>query len=264
MAWLIAFIPPIFVVAIIVCLELRSGRGVGDWRQNLQAWAINLVAGPIIAGLVGVWHGPALIDGAALPAWLGIALFIVVQDLGEYLFHRAQHSVPFLWAMHSLHHSDPDMSVLTTSRHFWGDRLFKTATVWSGAAMVISATPAAMSAYFVASLWNFVAHANLRIDFGKWSWLLNSPAYHRRHHSRLPEHYDSNFAALLPIFDVLFGSYHRPRGYPPSGLDQRPARIADLLLWPLIYSRRRAAVETRPVRQSTPDPKECATADIAS
>jgi sterol desaturase/sphingolipid hydroxylase (fatty acid hydroxylase superfamily) len=71
------------------------------------------------------------------------------------------------------------------------------------------------------------------LNFGKLSWLLNSPAYHRRHHSSLPEHFNSNYAALLPIWDVLAGSYRRPDSMPPTGLAGAPSNIAQAMLWPI-------------------------------
>jgi sterol desaturase/sphingolipid hydroxylase (fatty acid hydroxylase superfamily) len=52
-----------------------------------------------------------------------------------------------------------------------------------------------------------------------------------------PEHYDSNFAALFPIWDVLFRSYYRPDGFPPTGLDQRPQNLRELFAWPFYYRR---------------------------
>ncbi|MEO5587718.1 MAG: sterol desaturase family protein [Novosphingobium sp.] len=220
-------------VAGLVAIEHRAGVRGTDWRNNLLAWAAQLIAIFAFIPLLPLWQGHALLDSGSLPFWLALPLYIVVHDLGEYLFHRAQHRIPWLWSMHALHHSDPAMSALTTQRHFWGDPLIKTVTVWSAASLIVSPTLPLILCYSGLSLWNFVAHSALRIDFGRWSWLLNSPAYHRRHHSSLPEHYDSNFAALLPIFDVIAGSYHRPTGYPPTGLDRQPGSAVDILLWPL-------------------------------
>ena len=234
------------VVAGLAWFERRSGARGGDWRVNALAWLVNIAAGFCVYTVLSVWHGPALIRGKDLPMWLAVLLFIIVQDLAEYLFHRAQHKVPILWAMHSLHHSDPEMSALTTTRHFWGDRAVKTVTVWSAAAMVVAPTGEAIVAYAVVSFWNYLSHANVPIDFGRWSWVINSPAYHRRHHSSLPEHYDSNFAALFPIFDVLSGAYNRPNGYPPTGLDHRPRSLRDLLLWPVVDKAEKASEELNP------------------
>jgi sterol desaturase/sphingolipid hydroxylase (fatty acid hydroxylase superfamily) len=56
-------------------------------------------------------------EGWALAA--SAAVYIVFMDFLEYLFHRAQHAWPILWAMHSFHHSDPSVNVTTTQRNFW-------------------------------------------------------------------------------------------------------------------------------------------------
>ena len=237
MDWIFDHLPVFGVALALICAERLSRAPRTDWQINLITWGINLLAALSLYRLVQTWHGATLIDSARLPGWLAVVLFIVVADLAEYVFHRLQHRIPLLWSMHSLHHSDPEMSVLTTNRHFWADPLFKTITVWSAAAVVITPTPAAFAIYATLSLWNFVSHSQLKLDLGRWSWLLNTPAYHRRHHSSDPAHYDSNFAALFPLWDVVVGDYHRPDGYPATGLDLRPRTLGQVLAWPLYYRR---------------------------
>lgn len=249
MDWLLQSAPAFAVAAGFVAAERLARAPRTDWVINLLAWALYVGVGASAVKLVGSWDGPALIDGRDLPAWAAVVLSALVFDLMEYLYHRLQHRIPWLWAMHSLHHSDPEMSTLTTQRHFWADPLIKALTVWSLGAMIIAPTGAAVAAYGLLSLWNFLTHSRLRIDLGWWSWVINTPAYHRRHHSRLPEHYDSNFAALFPIWDVLFGSYFRPDGFPPTGLEQRPQSLRELLAWPLYYRRAQAA----PLREESQD-----------
>ena len=224
----------VVLIAAITWLEQRRGRVASDWLRNLQAWALNMGAGFILMPLIQGWNGATLLDGHALPFLIVFPILLLARDGAEFAFHVAQHKVGFLWKMHSLHHSDPEMSAMTTNRHFWADQVIKGLTVWPLVAVLISVTPAMMWAYAVVSLYNYFIHANLRVNFGRWSWLLNSPAYHRRHHSRLPEHYDSNFAALFPIFDVIFGTYNQPDGWPPSGLDTAPQRFGELVAWPFI------------------------------
>ncbi len=235
MEWFAHSFPALAIAAALVIAERLARAPKTDWAINLAAWAISLIAGVSVVSLISSWGGPALFDGRKLPIWATVPLVIVIFDLMEYLYHRLQHRIPLLWAMHSLHHSDPEMSALTTQRHYWADPVVKALTVWSLGGMLVTPTPAAVGIYGLLSLWNFVTHSRLPINFGRWSWLLNSPAYHRRHHSCLPEHYDSNFAALFPLWDVLLGSYHQPDGFPPTGLDQRPQSLTDLLLWPLRF-----------------------------
>jgi sterol desaturase/sphingolipid hydroxylase (fatty acid hydroxylase superfamily) len=220
------------VMAGITALENRRNPGPTDWARNLQAYGLDFGVAYFVHVYWPQWLGGSLIDASHMPFAVGLVLFFFARDFTEWLFHYAQHRLPWLWAMHSLHHSDPEMTALTTNRHFWGDRLVKALTIWPLSTMLINPTNTMFVIYATVSLYNYFIHANLKVNFGRWSWLLNSPAYHRRHHSRLAEHYDTNFAALFPIFDVIAGTYRRPDGWPPCGLDDQPRSFADLIDWP--------------------------------
>ena len=220
MTLLLAYLPTLLVTASLLLAERWYAAPSTDWWRNLECWGLQLVVALSILPLFHIWDGAALLDGAKLPFWAGFPIFLTVKDLGEYLFHRAQHSIPALWTMHSLHHSDPEMAVLTTQRHFWGEQLLKQVTIWSATLMVIRPTSAIVLAYGTFSLINLVTHCGLPINLG-----------------RMPEHFDSNFAALFPIFDVICGSYHQPDGYPPTGLKRKPETLSELLIWPMIFNR---------------------------
>ena len=211
-----------------------ANPGKRDWLINVGALVllvtVQIFAVPFVLNATAI---PPLLDGSRLPFWLGLIVFVLAMDLGEYLFHRAQHAIPWLWKLHSLHHSDPNMSALTANRHFWGDPLLKAVTIWPAAGALIQPTPGMLAIYSWMGLWHTVVHTNIRLDFGRLSWLLNSPAYHRRHHSSDPAHFNSNFSALFPIFDVLSGAYHRPDGYPETGQPDHPKGIIDAALWPV-------------------------------
>ncbi len=231
-----------------------AGRGL-----NLGVWLVSMLISAVSAGSVGALATLAV--NAAGGGWIvlpsqgwglaaGCLIYLAAMDLGEYLFHRAQHAIPALWAMHSLHHSDPDLGVTTTVRHFWLDPLIKTLTIWLAVGLIFKASPVIAGVYAAATYYNFWTHSNVRIGYGRWSWLLNSPQYHRMHHSALPEHFDCNYAALLPIYDLVGGSYRRPRPdeYPPTGLDtdERPHSFVQAVIWPL--RDRRAGAAAAPSR----------------
>ncbi len=222
------------MIGILTLFERR--KAIIDWRArwlNLQALTLVALAKWFLLPLVTLNTPVTLLDGTKMRFVAAFPIFLVAMDFGEYLFHRAQHAIPVLWAMHSLHHSDPDMNATTVERHFWGDQLIKGVTIWPLAAMLIQPTVAMVLAYMVACTWHTVVHSRLNWSFGKLSWLLNSPAYHRRHHSRDPRHFNSNYSSLLPIFDLLSGTYNRPDGFPPTGLEVRPHGLLSLVIWPV-------------------------------
>ena len=212
-----------------------------EWANNAVAFGLSTFANLIVAVFPAVLvtrlinaAGGGLIDLSVLPLALGAIVYLVAMDIGEYLFHRAQHAIPWMWAMHSLHHSDRGLNVTTTQRHFWLEPLLKSVTIWAAVALVFRVNSAILIAYSLVSLYHFLPHANLRLGFGRLSWLLNSPQYHRLHHSRDPRHYNTNFAALFPILDVLAGSYRRPaRGeFPAAGLDVAATSPLEMVTWP--------------------------------
>jgi sterol desaturase/sphingolipid hydroxylase (fatty acid hydroxylase superfamily) len=201
--------------------------------------AVTLTVAPLVTGAAvnavgGGWLVLPSSGWALLPAFL---LYALTMDFFEYLFHRAQHRFPVLWAMHSLHHSDTALNVSTTSRHYWAEFVIKTMTIYLLAGMIFKINAAIMGLYLLLSLWNYLAHMNVRLGFGRWWMVLNSPQYHRIHHSSLRENWDCNFCALFPIFDVIFGTFHvpGPDEYPPTGLatGEHPAGWAGAILWPL-------------------------------
>ena len=50
------------------------------------------------------------------PPVAGWVLTILLLDLVKYATHRLFHSVPLLWRVHQVHHSDPDFDVSTGAR----------------------------------------------------------------------------------------------------------------------------------------------------
>jgi len=143
------------------------------------------------------------------------------MDFGEYVYHRASHRVPLLWAMHSLHHSDPAVDASTTPRHFWVEPAIKTFTIYLAVGLLFRASAPILAVYWFISIWNYVLHMNIRLSFGRMWFLLNSSQFHRVHYSAEPQHRDRNFGALFTIFDALFGTAYvpSPGEYPVTGLE---------------------------------------------
>lgn len=233
------------VLAALACLERLKPASRGqriDWLNNATAWLLTGLSHTLLIGVLAVGEtglvnglGGGLVDLRHLPWPVAALVYFVAMDLGEYLFHRAQHAVPALWAMHSLHHSDRAMSIATTQRHFWLEPAIKSATIWLAVAVLFRTDPAILAVYVLLSLGHFLTHSNIRLGLGPLSWAFNSPQYHRLHHSVNPAHHNANFAALLPIFDVLSGAYHRPKPgeYPATGLEEAVGSPLDVFVWPV-------------------------------
>lgn len=246
-AWGFALLAAVFAACLLAERLAPGRRGpTGGRTLNLGIGGVSILIRAVSAGSIGALATLAV--NAAGGGWIvlpshgwgliaGCLAYLVAMDLGEYVFHRAQHGVPALWAMHTLHHSDPDFGVTTTVRHFWLEPVIKTLTIWLAVGLTFKASPAIAGVYAAATYYNYWVHANVRIGYGPAAWLLNSPQYHRLHHSASPEHFDCNYAALLPIFDLISGAYRRPARdeYPVTGLDtgEHPRSFVQAVVWPL-------------------------------
>jgi sterol desaturase/sphingolipid hydroxylase (fatty acid hydroxylase superfamily) len=204
--------------------------------QLLIVPAIIAIMAPAIAAAGGGW---IVLPSTGAGLIIGIAAYLFAMDCGEYWFHRAQHKLPFLWALHSLHHSDERLNVSTTHRHFWGDVALKSVTIYPLVLVVMKPSPAIIAAYTIFSYYNYFLHANIRFGMGRWSWLVNTPQYHRLHHSSREQDRDKRYASLFTIFDLAFGSYAEPvrNDYPPTGLDDGDTarNVAEAAFWPLRF-----------------------------
>ena len=163
------------------------------------------------------FDGPGLVNQLAV-----FTLYFCILDFFQYWWHRAQHRFPILWDQHVVHHSDEALNVTTATRHHWTEFLFQAFAIALPLTMLFDITPA--SAGIVALIfgaWQFFVHLNVPLHLGPIAWLIAGPQVHRIHHSSLKEHRDKNFAAYLPIWDVLFGTYHHPKRkeFPPTGAD---------------------------------------------
>ncbi|HYM73500.1 MAG TPA: sterol desaturase family protein, partial [Stellaceae bacterium] len=140
-------------------------------------------------------------------------VYIAVLDFGEYWRHRLQHRLPWWWALHSLHHDQRQMTLWSDDRnHILDDVL---AATWSGTiAMLIGVPPTAYPLVMIGfRLIESLAHTNLRLGFGTvGSTLVVGPQYHRLHHAiehaQVPfdRSMGCNFAVILPVWDVIFGT----------------------------------------------------------
>ena len=243
------YLPALLMAATIALLLVierarpASALQKGEWGRNILAGGFGLISNVFLAGpLAGIVAtgavnalGGGLIDLTRLSWPFAAAAYLVTMDLGEYTFHRAQHAFPTLWSMHSLHHSDRAMNLSTAQRHYWLEPALKAVSIWLVVGLLFKVDVLIVSVYAIASLYNFFSHANVTIGFGRLSWLLNAPQYHRLHHGVDPSHHNANYAALLPIFDVITGAYHRPRPgeFPPTGLEQALDSSIQLVIWPL-------------------------------
>jgi len=159
-------------------------------------------------------------------------LYLVVLDFFDYWYHRASHHFNWWWGLHSLHHSQRELNLWSDDRNHLLDSLLRDVCM-ALVALVIGVEPGQYVLLVVATrMLQSLQHANVRIHFGALGErLLVSPRYHRRHHAIGVGHESQgagslgghNFAVLLPVWDILFGTARFGAGFEAAGIrDQLP------------------------------------------
>jgi sterol desaturase/sphingolipid hydroxylase (fatty acid hydroxylase superfamily) len=170
------------------------------------------------------------------PAWAQIAGALVAGDFLGYWTHRLFHRNRRLWPFHAVHHSSTDLDWLSSVRvHPVNDAVTTFAQVLPLLALGFHPGTLGPAAGFLV-LYAIFIHANVRWSFGPLRYVIATPVFHRWHHSSEDEGLDKNFAGLLPLWDLLFGTFYLPSGSQPTrfGLrgDSPPDGLGRQLLYP--------------------------------
>jgi sterol desaturase/sphingolipid hydroxylase (fatty acid hydroxylase superfamily) len=184
---------------------------------------LSVGAATLIGGHAG-WL--ELRPAAHWPGWLLVPLTIVAMDGANWLAHYADHKSDALWRFHALHHSQEELSVLTSFR---AHPLMHTTGFILATIPVVVLMPGRAIAPVLITIYICVGtlqHANLRWTFGPLGRVLVSPAYHRLHHA--PDIQTANLGVVFTIWDVLAGLARFPSrrdGVGRTGLDGRPVPV---------------------------------------
>jgi sterol desaturase/sphingolipid hydroxylase (fatty acid hydroxylase superfamily) len=149
--------------------------------------------------------------------WLGsgtagtiIISFIVLDFFGGWLVHMVQHKTFVLWRFHVVHHSDNNVDVTTGLRHHPVESVLRGVFFLMG--VVVSGAPmyAVMIFQTLLILSTQFTHANIHLP--RWldrpmSYVIVSPGMHKVHHHWQQPYTDSNYGAVLSVWDRLFGTY---------------------------------------------------------
>ncbi len=172
-----------------------------------------------------------LFDLTGLGTFGGAAVGVLLYEFGVYLWHRAMHSSDFLWrTFHQMHHS---AERLDTYGAFFFSPMDMVGFTLLGSicfALLIGITPQAITLVLLTTTFlGIFQHANIKTP--AWlGYIIQRPESHTLHHAI--EIHQHNYSDL-PIFDILFGTFHNPKGYEyDTGFyDGSSDRIVDMLLF---------------------------------
>lgn len=175
----------------------------------------------------GTFHLDEVWPGVTDVPWVAFAIYLVVLDFVGYWIHRGQHQFNWWWGLHSLHHSQRQMTMWSDDRNHLLDDIVHDALIVV-VAQLIGVAPGQFIAFVAfTQLSESLQHANLKLSFGAIGerlWI--SPRFHRLHHSIGLGHESHgartlgghNFGVLLPWWDMLFRTGNFEDRYDPTGI----------------------------------------------
>jgi sterol desaturase/sphingolipid hydroxylase (fatty acid hydroxylase superfamily) len=199
----------IFYATLVVPLIVLLGSGFAGLLARLQPWLV-------LPRMPGV------------PSWCFIALAVLAIDACDWLAHFGNHRVGTLWRLHAVHHSQEELSILTTYRaHPLVHVSFLLSAIPILAVESNAVTPAAVLTVYACL--GALPHANVGWTYGPIGRVLISPAYHRIHHAATGR-LDINLGTVFPFWDMLtrravFPDRDRSRVASVTGLAGRPVPV---------------------------------------
>jgi len=139
-----------------------------------------------------------------------IAGLLLLDLIGAYLAHLAQHKTKWMWRFHLIHHTDTWIDTTSANRHHPGESVIRfvfttLGVLIIGAPMWLVFLYQSMSVVF--SQFN---HANIslprKID-RLLSYFIVSPDMHKVHHHYVLPYTDSNYGNIFSVWDRLFGTF---------------------------------------------------------
>lgn len=206
---------------------------VKNWKTK---GLISFLAFFYLSSYLPIWIDPwmaqfMLFDLSGLGTLAGVVIGILGYQLILYIYHRLVHHSDLLWRVfHQMHHS---AERLDTYGAFYFSPVEMISFTFIGSivfAFFIGLSPQAITVVIL--LLNFFSifqHAN--INTPRWlGYVIQRPESHSVHHGRGLHKY--NYSDV-PIWDILFGTFHNPRTYENENgfYEGGSAKVKEMLLF---------------------------------
>ena len=172
-----------------------------------------------------------------------VLLLLSVKDFFRYWYHRWMHENEFMWRWHAVHHSSERLYWFNGTRSHPLEGLVSS-FLWG---IPLAFIQAPVEIVFVTGLLGRTIgrfqHTNMDVILGPFDYIFSSPKNHRYHHSKKIEEGNSNYGGDVIFWDILFGTFHLPKGETPSddiginGMPNYPKTFLGLMLAPFTYGK---------------------------
>src|SRR6202795_3165153 len=111
------------------------------------------------------------------------ALGFFLYDFFYYWFHRLQHTFRPFWRVHAVHHSIEELNAFNDYHH-WLENALRVPLILLPMSLIISVSAPEIIIYtMILRFMGQMTHANSKISYGLFRYVLSEPKFHRIHHS---------------------------------------------------------------------------------
>jgi len=182
-----------------------------SYKTNISLFIVNSIAMSLVSAsslliLAERYSDKGLLNTLSSPVWKAVLSFLLL-DLLMYLWHKASHRFDCLWMFHRVHHNDPYLNISTAFRiHVL--ELFITHVLKAILVIILGIEQALLlTNEAIMTLFIMFHHTNISFKGEKLlGHVIIVPSLHRTHHSTQRREHDSNYGAVLSLWDRLFGT----------------------------------------------------------
>jgi sterol desaturase/sphingolipid hydroxylase (fatty acid hydroxylase superfamily) len=224
LSWSVELTGELVAFALLICfvglsnVEYRLPKISRPARQTRQSYQTNIslfVFNSLLMSVCSVstlfiiaehYSSVGLLNEVSNPVLKALLAFLAV-DLLLYFWHQACHRMGFLWIFHRVHHNDPYLNVSTAFRlHFV--EIIATNTLKALLIVILGIDKMlVLTIETVVTLCIMFHHTNISFKYERiLGRFMIVPFLHRVHHSTERSEHDSNYGAMLSVWDRLFGT----------------------------------------------------------
>lgn len=222
----------------------RTQRTKSDWIQELGGFFVLsvLIKPAIVITTIGI--GQLILPNAehALAGWSLLAtlpLYLFIDDILQYWYHRSAHEYEFLWKLHRPHHQAEEMGFFVSYRNAGLYYLLMPNLWWVGTIVFLGGAKAVAIGLILKQLVIIGSHSTVKWDaplyksdiFRPLANILQrifiTPAFHHGHHGKSMidgvSDPNGNYGNMFSIWDQLFGTAKFTQQFPEEyGLPNDP------------------------------------------
>jgi sterol desaturase/sphingolipid hydroxylase (fatty acid hydroxylase superfamily)/CDGSH-type Zn-finger protein len=228
--------------------------------ETINTLALMVLTKPLIF-LAATWLMSIIVPGSvgavdSWPFWIQLLVFLFVDDLLQYWYHRSSHEYKWLWKLHRPHHAAEEMGFLVSYREAVWFYVFMPNIWWLGiftflgggmgvAVGIVLKQVVVVSSHSLATWDSFFYNRPRLIPIVKvLERIFITPAFHHAHHakSKIDDigQPNGNFGNMFSIWDQVFGSAYYSHQFPSEyGLQADPKdNWASHVFYPLVMSKK--------------------------